>query len=323
MTTAIEFRNVSKVYPGGTPAVDGVSFALPQGKTLALVGPSGCGKTTSLKMINRLTERTSGDILLNGGSISDVPVYDLRRSLGYVIQYVGLFPHMNVADNVAVVPRLLGWPAAKIDRRVDELLDLVGLPPAEYRTRRPRQLSGGQQQRVGVARALAADPPVLLMDEPFGALDPITRERLQDELLRIQKQLHKTIVIVTHDMDEAIRLADLVAVMKAGRLVQLGSPAEILARPVESSVADLLGHDRLLKLLRTTPVTAMPMRPATGAAPKVEQSLSVEQALIVMIEAGASQVDVMDGERALGSVDASTMVSALLRTAGADARPQG
>ncbi|MFO1090758.1 MAG: ATP-binding cassette domain-containing protein [Hyphomicrobiales bacterium] len=318
MTHAIEFRNVSKVYPGGRPAVDGLSFALPSGKTLALVGPSGCGKTTTLKMINRLTERTSGDILLNGRSISDVPVYDLRRSLGYVIQYVGLFPHMSVAENVAVVPRLLSWPAAKIDRRVDELLELVGLPPAEYRTRRPRQLSGGQQQRVGVARALAADPPVLLMDEPFGALDPITRLRLQDELVSIQKKLHKTVVIVTHDMDEAIRLADVVAVMKEGKLVQLGSPAEILARPVEAFVADLLGHDRLLKLLRTTPVMAVPLGPAGAGGPRIARDLSLEQALLVMLEASVDRVDVLDGDRVLGSLDASTLVSSVMRTAAAD-----
>ena len=313
MTTALAFRNVSKIYPGGVAAVDDLSFELGAGKTLALVGPSGCGKTTSLKMINRLTDLTSGEIEVNGQPITAFDIYDLRRSLGYVIQHVGLFPHMAISENVAVVPRLLGWPEEKIRARVDELLDLVGLPPQHYRDRRPRQLSGGQQQRVGVARALAADPPILLMDEPFGALDPITRIRLQDELLLIQKKLHKTIVIVTHDIDEAIRLADVVAVMQAGKLVQLAAPARLLAEPASPFVAALLGHDRLLKLMRKTPITAVPLDPAAATdAPQVESGRPVEEALLAMLSAGRDRITVVENGTAIGSLGASQLLRAVL-----------
>ncbi len=312
MSHAIEFRNVSKQFGEGGPAVDRLSFSVEEGTTMALVGPSGCGKTTSLKMINRLVEPTAGEILVAGRSITTMPLLELRRSLGYVIQSVGLFPHMTVADNVGIVPHLLRWPKVRIDGRVDELLDLVGLPPAEYRHRRPRALSGGQQQRVGVARALAADPPVLLMDEPFGALDPITRDRLQDELIQIQRKLRKTIMIVTHDMDEAVRLADRIAVLQAGRLVQLGGPASLLAAPANAFVADLLGRDRLLKLLRTTPAGAVMARGPGGdaaSAPKVRKDASLEEALLAMLAAGTPSVAVI-GEAGdiLGSLTATDIV---------------
>ena len=312
MSHAIEFRNVSKQFGEGGPAVDRLSFSVEEGTTMALVGPSGCGKTTSLKMINRLVEPTAGEILVAGRAIMTVPLLELRRSLGYVIQSVGLFPHMTVADNVGVVPHLLGWPKARIDARVDELLDLVGLPPAEYRHRRPRALSGGQQQRVGVARALAADPPILLMDEPFGALDPITRDRLQDELIQIQRKLRKTIMIVTHDMNEAVRLADRIAVLQAGRLVQLCGPASLLAAPANAFVADLLGRDRLLKLLRTTPAGAVMARGPSGDAasgPRVREDASLEEALLAMLQAGAPGVAVIgDAGEILGSLTATDIV---------------
>ena len=316
MPAALEFVDVSKIYPGGVIAVDGLSFQLASGKTLALVGPSGCGKTTSLKMINRLTEHSSGDIRINGQSIFSLDVYELRRSLGYVIQHVGLFPHMSIAENIGVVPRLLGWPASRIRARADELLELVGLPPDQYRDRRPRQLSGGQQQRVGVARALAADPPILLMDEPFGALDPITRVRLQDELLRIQRQLDKTIIIVTHDMDEAIRLADEVAVMKAGRLLQFAPPAQLLAQPADTFVTSLLGHDRLLKLMRKMPLAALPLEQAIPAGtPQIDRGLTAEDALLRMLASGSEHVTVTGGGQPLGSLSASTLVRSVLPVA--------
>lgn len=303
MAAAIEFRSVSKVFPGGNAAVDRLSLAVEEGTILALVGPSGCGKTTSLKMINRLIEPTDGDILVAGRSIKSQPLLELRRSLGYVIQYVGLFPHMTVAENIAVVPRLLGWPEARIAQRVDELLELVGLPPGDYRRRRPRALSGGQQQRVGVARALAADPPILLMDEPFGALDPITRARLQDEVRAIQRKLGKTVVLVTHDMDEAVRLADRIAVLRVGRLVQHDAPAVLLRDPADDFVADLLGRDRLAKLLKILPVDSL-LRPEPVAdAPTVGEGATLEEAFLTMLDRGVSALTVQAADgRALGSL---------------------
>ncbi|QEX21990.1 hypothetical protein FRZ61_19190 [Hypericibacter adhaerens] len=314
MAQAIEFRHVSKRFDHGGLAVDDLSFRVEAGSTMALVGPSGCGKTTSLKMINRLVEPTSGEISVGGRSITSMGLLELRRSLGYVIQYVGLFPHMTVAENIGVVPQLLGWPKAKIAARTDELLDLVGLAPKDYRGRRPRALSGGQQQRVGVARALAADPPVLLMDEPFGALDPITRDRLQDELIQIQRKLRKTIVIVTHDMDEAVRLADRIAVLRAGKLIQLGTPAEVLAKPADDFVADLLGRDRLLKLLRTTPVTKVMQPVGSGEAARISEQGSLEEALLAMLAAGQSRAAVFGGDGGIvGSVTAADIVSSAAR----------
>ncbi|KAA9162346.1 ATP-binding cassette domain-containing protein [Amycolatopsis acidicola] len=240
----IEFRGVTKQYPGGTVAVDDLSLTVEDGTITVFVGPSGCGKTTSLRMINRMVEPTGGSVLLDGKDVreSDPPV--LRRGIGYVIQNAGLFPHRTVLDNVATVPLLSGWGKRKARERAAELLDTVGLP-AELAKRYPAQLSGGQQQRVGVARALAADSPVLLMDEPFSAVDPIVREGLQDELLRVQSQLGKTIVFVTHDIDEAVRLGDKVAVMRVGgKLAQYGTPADVLRHPVDDFVASFVGRDR-------------------------------------------------------------------------------
>jgi osmoprotectant transport system ATP-binding protein len=263
----VEFDHAAKHYPrdaasAGTPgAVDDLSMVVPAGCVCVLVGPSGCGKTTTLKMVNRLVEPTGGRILLDGVDTATRDVVELRRGIGYVIQQVGLFPHQTIGENVGTVPRLLGWSAGRRRERTDELLALVGLDPAAYRGRYPAQLSGGERQRVGVARALAADPPILLMDEPFGAVDPIVRERLQNELLRLQEALAKTILFVTHDIDEAIKMGDLVAVMeRGGKLAQYGPPAELLARPASPFVARFVGADRALKRLSLARVGELALR---------------------------------------------------------------
>jgi osmoprotectant transport system ATP-binding protein len=250
----IQLRNLTKKYPGQSrAAVSDVTMTIPAGEIVALVGPSGCGKTTTMKLINRLIEPTSGEILIGGEDARKQPADQLRRHVGYVIQQGGLFPHMTIAENVALVPKMLKWAKPRIAERVDEMLELVGLDPAQFRDRYPRQLSGGQQQRVGVARALAADPPVLLMDEPFGAVDPITRGRLQDELLHLQEELHKTIVFVTHDFDEAVKLGDRIAVLAEGsKIVQYAEPAEILARPANDFVRGFIGTGGAMKLLHVT-----------------------------------------------------------------------
>jgi osmoprotectant transport system ATP-binding protein len=268
----VAFDHVTKRYPGTRTdhpgAVEDLSLEVPAGKICVLVGPSGCGKTTSLKMVNRLIEPTSGRILIDGADAARRDVTELRRSIGYVIQQVGLFPHQTIGENVATVPRLLGWPEARRRERSEELLGLVGLDPATYRDRYPSQLSGGERQRVGVARALAADPPLMLMDEPFGAVDPIVRERLQNEFLRLQADLAKTILFVTHDIDEAIKIGDLVAVMQVGgHLAQFGTPEEILANPASDFVARFVGADRGLKRLALSRVESLELRPAITARP--------------------------------------------------------
>ena len=240
---------VTKRYgEGSAPAVDNISMEIPAGEIVMLVGPSGCGKTTTMKMINRLIEPTSGRILIGDDDVTKRDPDELRRHIGYVIQGAGLFPHFTVGDNIAIVPKLLKWDKDRIAARVDELLDLVSLDPAQYRDRYPRELSGGQQQRVGVARALAADPPVLLMDEPFGAVDPITRQRLQDELLRLQEDLRKTIVFVTHDFDEAVKLGDRIAILQAGsKIVQYDTPEQILTHPADDFVRTFVGAGAALR----------------------------------------------------------------------------
>jgi osmoprotectant transport system ATP-binding protein len=230
--------------------VDGLSLEVPAGEICVLVGPSGCGKTTAMRMVNRMIDITAGDILLDGRSVRERRPAELRREIGYAIQQIGLFPHLSVAGNIATVPRLLGWSKERIRARVDELLELVSLDPHETRDRYPAQLSGGQRQRVGVARALAVDPPLMLMDEPFGAIDPINRERLQNEFLRLQREIRKTIVFVTHDIDEAIKIGDRIAVMqKGGKLAQYAPPAELLMYPQGRFVEDFVGADRALKRL--------------------------------------------------------------------------
>ncbi|MCP9489270.1 MAG: ABC transporter ATP-binding protein [Solirubrobacteraceae bacterium MAG38_C4-C5] len=247
---SLELRELVKRYPGtDEPAVDKLSLEVPAGEVCVLVGPSGCGKTTAMRMVNRMIEITDGDILLDGSSVTDRSPAELRREIGYVIQQIGLFPHRTIGDNIATVPRLLGWDKQRVSDRVDELLELIGLD-AEMRERYPAQLSGGQRQRVGVARALAGDPPLMLMDEPFGAIDPINRERLQNEFLRLQAELRKTIVFVTHDIDEAIKMGDKIAVLrKGGKLAQFASPAELLMYPADPFVEDFVGADRALKRL--------------------------------------------------------------------------
>ncbi|MET0999968.1 MAG: ABC transporter ATP-binding protein [Marmoricola sp.] len=263
----IRLENVTKRYPGQkTAAVDGLNLTIPAGEIVMFVGPSGCGKTTSLKMINRLIEPTSGTIMIGDNDVRKQSADELRRHVGYVIQGGSLFPHMTVAKNIAIVPKLLGWDTGRIAKRVDELLDMVNLDPSKYRDRYPRELSGGQQQRVGVARGLAADPPVVLMDEPFGAVDPITRQRLQDELLSIQRTLRKTIVCVTHDIDEAIKLGDRILILQEGaQVAQYDTPENVLASPANDFVSDFVGSGSSLKQLSLARVSELETQsPTTG-----------------------------------------------------------
>jgi len=257
----IELEHVTKIYPGTQkPAVDDVSFTVPEGEICVLIGSSGCGKTTVMRMINRLIPMSSGTIHIGDKSVLAMDVIELRRSIGYVIQQIGLFPHMTVRDNIATVPKLLDWNKRRIDERVDELLALVNLDPATFRLRYPRELSGGQAQRIGVARAMAANPPVMLMDEPFGAIDPINREVLQDEFLKIQEKLRKTIVFVTHDIHEAIKMGQKIALLNDGQLVQFGAPAELLSKPRNEFVKSFVGTDRALKQLNLLKVEDAMMR---------------------------------------------------------------
>src|SRR5215216_2787690 len=286
----VEFRHVSKEY-GPQGAVVDLSLLVPAGEICVLVGPSGCGKTTTLKLVNRLVEPSSGQVLIDGQDVMRQDPVRLRRGIGYVIQQVGLFPHQTVAENVASVPRLLGWTAERIRQRVDELLALIGLDPARVRDRYPSQLSGGERQRVGVARAMAVEPPLLLMDEPFGAVDPIVRERLQDEFLRIQRQLGTTIMLVTHDIDEAIKLGDRVAVIRTGgHLAQYAPPAELLARPADDFVAQFVGADRGLKRLSLVTVGEIALSDVTTA----EVGDSVRDARSPAASAGDRYVLVLD-----------------------------
>jgi osmoprotectant transport system ATP-binding protein len=297
MAAMIELDGVTKVFPGSSqPAVDRLSLEVAEGEIVVLVGPSGCGKTTTLKMINRLVEPTSGTITVAGSDITAVEPHELRRGIGYVIQQIGLFPHRTIAQNIATVPRLLGWDQTRISARVDELIALVDLEPA-MRDRYPAELSGGQRQRVGVARALAADPPVLLMDEPFGAVDPIVRARLQDELLDLQARLHKTIVLVTHDIDEAIKVGDRVAILNVGGILeQYAAPFDILAEPAGTFVEDFLGTDRGLRRLALIPIRDVELEPG----PVVSPGASADEARAAMQRYGVAWFAVVDGDRMLG-----------------------
>jgi osmoprotectant transport system ATP-binding protein len=299
----IRLDSVSKRFPDGTVAVTELTLDVPEGEICVLVGPSGCGKTTTLKMINRLIEPTGGRIYLDDEDVTGVDPVGLRRRIGYVIQQVGLFPHQTIAANVGTVPRLLGWNRPRVTERVDELLELVGLDPATYRRRYPAQLSGGQRQRVGVARALAADPPVLLMDEPFGAIDPVTRARLQDEFLRLQETVRKTIVFVTHDVEEAVKMGDRIAILEVGGvLAQYDTPAEVLGSPASDFVADFVGADRGLKRLRVTPIEPASLE----HPPTVQPSESLAQARTIMERTRATWVAVVDAEgRLCGHVRAA------------------
>jgi osmoprotectant transport system ATP-binding protein len=305
---AIAVEDLTKRFANSErPAVDRASFAVAQGEFVVFLGPSGCGKTTLLKMINRLYEPSSGRILVDGSDVTHVPVTALRRRIGYVIQQTGLFPHMRIEDNIAVVPRLLGWEHQRISARVDELLQLIGLP-ATYRRRYPRQLSGGEQQRVGIARALAADPSIMLMDEPFGAIDAITRERLQDELLSLQRKLDKTILFVTHDVEEALRLADKIIVMRAGQIVQFDTPLHILTQPADSFVAQLVAADDMLRQLSLikvgTIVVDSEARVPIGDGPVIASSSNLRAALTLLLSSGAVALRVVDGDgTVLGSLN--------------------
>ena len=306
----IEFKGVSKTYPGtNTSVVNDLSFEIPEGEVCVLVGPSGCGKTTTMRMVNRLIEPTDGEILIDGEPNTSMSGTQLRRKIGYAIQQIGLFPHRTIAENIATVPGLLGWDKGRIRERVDELLELVGLDPNDYRSRYPAELSGGQQQRVGVARAMAADPPIMLMDEPFGAVDPITRERLQDEFVRIQQNIRKTIVFVTHDIDEAIKMGDKIAILKQGGvLAQYDTPENILSNPNSEFVSSFVGSDRVLKRLSLTRVGDLPLEPANGEAdnlPRISGQLTVRDALSELLGSGRSSAVVeKDGEKGLLTLDA-------------------
>ena len=293
----IDLEALTKSFPGAPrPAVDRLTLTIPGGEVCVLIGPSGCGKTTTMRMINRMIEPDAGTISVEGRNVLHIDPVELRRSIGYVIQQVGLFPHWSIADNIATVPRLLGWDPTRTSARVDELLSLVGMEPEQYRQRFPRELSGGQKQRVGVARALAADPPVMLMDEPFGALDPITRARLQAEFLRILRGLKKTIVFVTHDIDEAIKMGDRIAIMKDGQLVQYDTPEAILARPVDAFVDEFVGSDRALKRLALIPAADVATTDArvVDASPRLATNASARDALAAMLAAGADCVTLID-----------------------------
>ena len=292
----ITLEHVTKRYPGtAVPAVDDLSLHVPEGMTVALIGPSGCGKTTTMRMINRLVDPTTGKILVNGEDVTQVDPVLLRRHIGYVIQQVGLFPHMTIAQNIAAVPKLLGWDQARIARRTEELLHLVGLDPGQMLERYPAQLSGGQRQRVGVARALAGDPPVLLMDEPFGALDPIARSLLQAEFSQILKRVRKTVVLVTHDLDEAARLGDRIAIMKSGRIVQYDTPNVVLSHPADAFVENFVGVDRaLVRLSLFTAGDAMTAELPPGQTGVVGLGSNLRDALALMVAANSDVLGVVD-----------------------------
>ena len=311
----IEFKNVSKTYAGSNvTVVNDLSFDIADGEICVLVGPSGCGKTTSMRMINRLIEPTNGEILIDGQKNTSMSGTQLRRKIGYAIQQTGLFPHRTISDNIGTVPGLLGWDKSRIKTRADELLDLVGLAPDQYRDRYPAELSGGQQQRVGVARALAADPPIMLMDEPFGAVDPITRDRLQNEFLHIQEDIKKTIIFVTHDIDEGIKMGDRIAILKEGGvLAQYDTPENILVNPASDFVQSFVGGDRVLKRLSLTRVSDVDLEPVNGNSgdlPEIHADWTLRDALSEIIGAGADRgLVVNDGESNGGSRSTITLDS--------------
>ena len=324
----IEFKHVSKTYPGTSrPVVNDLSFEVHEGEICVLVGPSGCGKTTSMRMVNRLIEPSEGEILINGEPNTEMSATRLRRGIGYAIQQIGLFPHRTIADNIATVPQLLEWDKDRVAARVEELLELVGLDPDQYRKRYPAELSGGQQQRVGVARALAADPPIMLMDEPFGAVDPINRHRLQEEFLRIQGEIKKTIVFVTHDIDEAIKMGDKIAILKEGGiLAQYDTPENILAAPNSEFVSSFVGADRVLKMLSLLRVSDAELGPTDGAddLPRLGEQMTLRDALSELmgsgVERGAVVSEAEDGARGTLSIET---IRRLISRVEAEARRRG
>jgi osmoprotectant transport system ATP-binding protein len=312
----LEFRDVTKRYPSASSAaVDHLSLTVPAGEICVLVGPSGCGKTTAMRLVNRMIDLTSGEILIDGKTVSKRDPADLRREIGYVIQQIGLFPHLSINANIGVVPKLLNWDKARIETRSAELLELVGLPE-EMGRRFPSQLSGGQRQRVGVARALAADPPLMLMDEPFGAIDPINRDRLQNEFLRLQGIIRKTIVFVTHDIDEAIKMGDRIAILKeGGELIQYDTPAEILAHPANDFVAQFVGADRGLKRLALTKLGDLKLIGATCV--RAGDDMGARRSSLIE---GTSVLLVDDDGRPVGEVPADRLGGGVITVAAADAR---
>jgi osmoprotectant transport system ATP-binding protein len=318
----LELRHVSKRYAGQRePAIGDLSFTVPAGEVCVLVGPSGSGKTTAMRLINRMIPITGGDILLGGRSVLQRDPKELRREIGYVIQQIGLFPHQTVAENIATVPHLLGWPKDRVAARVHELLELIDLDPGEMQARYPAQLSGGQRQRVGVARALAADPPLMLMDEPFGAIDPINRTRLQDEFLGLQAKVKKTVVFVTHDIDEAIKMGDRIAILREGGvLAQYDTPREILTHPADSFVAQFVGADRGLKRLALTTLEELKLIEPNGlradvradGARRVPLHTSVRDALSIMLSANGDPLTVVDDDGHVEGLFTLTLVERLL-----------
>jgi osmoprotectant transport system ATP-binding protein len=318
----LELRHVSKRYAGQRePAIGDLSFTVPAGEVCVLVGPSGSGKTTAMRLINRMIPISGGDILLGGRSVLQRDPKELRREIGYVIQQIGLFPHQTVAENIATVPHLLGWPKDRVSARVHELLELIDLDPGEMQARYPAQLSGGQRQRVGVARALAADPPLMLMDEPFGAIDPINRTRLQDEFLGLQAKVKKTVVFVTHDIDEAIKMGDRIAILREGGvLAQYDTPREILTHPADSFVAQFVGADRGLKRLALTTLEELKLIEPNGlradaradGARRVPLRTSVRDALSIMLSANGEPLTVVDDDGRVEGLFTLTLVERLL-----------
>jgi len=306
----IQFDQVEKRYPDGTQAVQKLDLTIEKGEFFVLIGPSGCGKTTTLKMINRLIPISDGTLRIDGKKISEFDIHELRWNIGYVLQQIALFPHMTIAENIAVVPEMRKWSREKISRRVDELLEMVGLDPAVYRNRKPSELSGGQQQRIGVVRALAADPEVVLMDEPFSALDPISREKLQDDLLELQRKIKKTIVFVTHDMKEAIKLGDRICLMKDGRVVQIGTPAHIMSQPANEFVESFIGtHSEKENRPVRDVVAAFPAKAAEGR--RIESMETVAAALSLLAEEDTLMV--YENGQAIGAITHRTIVQFLGR----------
>jgi osmoprotectant transport system ATP-binding protein len=313
----LELRGVSKQYPGQRePAIKELSFHVGAGEVCVLVGPSGSGKTTAMRLINRMIALSSGDILLGGRSVLQREPTELRREIGYVIQQIGLFPHLSVNDNIATVPRLLGWEKRRTQARVKELLELIGMDPDEIGPRYPAQLSGGQRQRVGVARALAADPPLMLMDEPFGAIDPINRSRLQDEFLRLQAQVRKTIVFVTHDIDEAIKMGDRIAILRQGGvLAQYDTPERILTEPADDFVAEFVGADRALKRLGLSTLADVSLEPRNGKADAngLDLHTTVRDALSQLIAHGGQPLTVTGHDGQVAGIVTLELLGGVLR----------
>ncbi|MDM5225919.1 ABC transporter ATP-binding protein [Cytobacillus sp. NJ13] len=309
----IQFDNVSKQYGDGTQAVDSINLHIKEGEFFVIIGPSGSGKTTVLKMINRLIPLTSGTISIKGKRISDYDIHELRWDIGYVLQQVALFPHMTIGENIAIVPELKNWEQGKIKERIDELLEMVGLEPDIYRSRKPHELSGGQQQRVGVTRALAANPPIILMDEPFSALDPISREKLQDDLIHLQKKIKKTIVFVTHDMKEALKLGDRICVMKDGEIVQIGTPEELLANPENEFVRQFVGEEQVPYIEGfSLHEILLPISEAEQNGSVISVAASLEETLSLL--AAHEELAVEEGGTIIGMINRQAVIRKLARS---------